>query len=166
MTLDVYDDVTRNQLKLTEARSQNGFTKIRGQCFSCSKVCKSLCGLRNHQQACRKKTRGSSHQAKHVPTKGTSGSRAPSTRRRVFVDGGRISDDNDIKPPLQPAPRLASRPTPHVAAASSSATFDMREMNIELQRLRIEVSLMNSKLSAAEEIKDKYIQLLEERQTK
>ena len=140
MTPDDYEVVTRDSTSLAEARAHNGFTKVPGQCYYCSTLCKNLMGLRWHQKACREKAKGK---------------RADETKRRgrkptrpSVIDGGVISDDDNIElPPTQPAPH---------SDASSSTLLGMQEIQIKLQRACDETDKLKVELS---EVKDKYIQL-------
>ena len=159
MTQDDYEVVVQNPTSLAETRAHNGFTETPGQCYYCSRVCKNLNGLRNHQKKCRHRARSSGVQVpRSVPIQPKRRPQTPT--RRAVVDGGMISDDDvDIKPPL---------PGQQATPAANSTAHDLRAVNIELQRLRIDFNLMSRKLSVAEakrsEITDKYIQLLEQRQ--
>ena len=152
MDQDDYEVVARDPISLADARAHNGFTKIAGQCYYCTKVFKNLSRLRYHQNLCRQKAKGT--RAKEP------GRRAPNTRQ-VVVDGGVISDDDeDIEPtPTPPQPALRSN-------ASSSTELDMPAMKIKLQLSRDENEKLKFELSVekarSSEIKDKYIQMLEQ----
>ena len=45
--------VSNNSSLLAEWRAHSGFTDVRGQCYYCGRICKTLSGLKLHHKTCR-----------------------------------------------------------------------------------------------------------------